>query len=190
MIHTLLLRFSAPGLYKTTIALKRLRELVYCLALGTPDRRRIDKAKTRLHDTLQKTVHKRSNSKDIRLMRNIEQIMCLVEKNFMEIRDYKLAPSHETAWFFGVYISILDTLGNAITGHSWKSGKEAARAAGLIAAGRKQLGLFRTGHLSQPDDFLGNLKLTALYNDFDKWLDESEKLLENAIPAMGRCNQI
>ncbi|HAF95207.1 MAG: hypothetical protein A2X34_05360 [Elusimicrobia bacterium GWC2_51_8] len=199
MIHALLLRLNKPGLYKAAAALKILREFVYCLALGTHDShrigrfvgqrplgrhlQRIDRAKTRLRDILKKTANKYPHSKDMQLIRGIERIMRLVEKSFLEISDYKLAATHETVWFFGIYISLLDTLVKAITGCSSKSGEEAARASGLIAAGRKQLRLFRAGHLSQSENFLGNLKLTTLFSDFDKWLDESEKLLENMVSA-------
>jgi hypothetical protein len=175
MIRALLLRLNYPGLHIAFLALKELRKLVYCLALGKPDLRRIGRIKTRLHGILQKT-----DTKNIQLIRSIERITRLVEKSFLEISDYKLAATHETVWFFNLYISLLDTIGKVITGCSSKSGEETAKAGGLIAAGRKQLRLFKAG-LSQPDDFLSNLKLATLYNDFDKWLDESEKLLENII---------
>ena len=136
-----------------------------------------------MRDILQKAADRYPHSKDIQLIRGIERIMRLVEKSFLEINDYKPAATHETVWFFGIYISLLDMLIKAITGCSSKSGEEAAMAGGLIAAGRKQLRLFRTGHLSQSDNFLGDLKLTTLYGDFDKWLDEGEKLLENIVSA-------
>ncbi|MCX5786474.1 MAG: hypothetical protein NTX59_12390 [Elusimicrobia bacterium] len=186
MIHALLLRFSNPGLYQAAVALKELRKLVYCLAQKTPDRRRINRAKTRLQDILQKAGNGRSSSNGIRLIRDIEQILSLVEKGFSEIRDYKLAGNPEIVWFFALYLSLLDALGEAFTGHSFGQGEAAARAGKLIAAGRKQLGLFRAGRLSAADDFLGNLKLATLYSDFDKWLYEAEKLSENIISARNK----
>ena len=183
MIYALLLRFRNPGLYQAAIALKDLRAFFYCLTQDTPDRPVINKAKSRLQMIFKKAGNGRGRSSDIRLIRDIEQILSLIEKGLSEISDYKLAKNPETAWFFSVYLSIFDALGEAITDPSSKQGEAAIRAGKLITAARQQLRLFRAGRLSAADDFLGNLKLTTLYSDFDKWLYEAEKLSENIISA-------
>jgi len=168
------------------VALKELRDLVYCLAQETPDPHRINRAKKRLQDMLLKTGNGNSQLKPSRLIRDIEQILALVEKGFSDIRSHKLARTPETVWFFAVYISLLDNLGEAITGSSSKRCEAAARGGKLISAGRKQLSLFKTGHLNEADDFLVNLQLVTLYNDFDKWLYEAEKLSEDLVSARNK----
>ena len=185
MVRALLLRFTAPRLHRAVRALKGLRELVYCLAQPVHDARRIEMARARLTGVFNGVSAVNPSQKNIQFMRGAEQIMRLAEKNFRELHDYRVAVTEEAAWFFSVYISLLSTLAGILTGPSRKRGEEAAKAAGFITAARKQLRLFRAGRSSRSAGFIDGLKLASLYTDFDRWLDEAEKLLENIISDTG-----
>ncbi|PJB27244.1 hypothetical protein CO111_06295 [Candidatus Desantisbacteria bacterium CG_4_9_14_3_um_filter_50_7] len=180
MIHTLLFRLNNPGLYAAAKALKELRELIHCcLTDGIPGRHKINKIKTRLADIQQKARDKGCRSKHVQLIHDIQRLLELVETTFREIRDYNLEKDREIIHFFALYLSLLDTLGEAITGSLSKSGAAAARAGKLIAEGRKSLRSFRTDNLSRPDNLPGGMTLLTLYGHFETWLSETGKLAGN-----------
>lgn len=185
MIHTLLLRFNHPGLYLAARALKELRRFVYSLQPNIRRAERINKNRDRLQDFLRKARSRAQDAPTTTILRAIEQISLLAEKDSAAARDYKLEGTQETVWFFNMYLSLLDALYAALSG-SWSgSGPALRRSGGLIALGRKQLGLFKAGRLSMRDNFVETLKITALYKGFGAWLDESSRLLEN-IPSAGK----
>lgn len=190
MIHTLLLRFNNPKLYAVVKALKELRGLIhYCVTDEIPGRNRISKAKSRVSDIHQKARDKYPRSRYTRLIYDIQQLLALFEGAFLEIRDYNLERTPEMIRFFAVYLSILDTLSEAVTGSFLKSCKTAALAGMLIADGRKLLRSFRADCLSRPDNLSGGMTLLTLYGRFETGLSEADKLSKNIVSAKYKKNR-
>lgn len=187
MIQTLLFRLNNPRLYTVAKALKELRELIHCcLKDEIPGRHRINKTRTRLADIHQKAQKNYCRSTHVRLIDEIQQLLVPVDTAFREIRNYDLGKNKEIFYFFAVYLALLDTLGEAITSSSLKSGEAVTHAGTLIVDGRKLLISYRADIFSRTENMSSNMALITLYTHFETWLSGAKQLSENIHTAKHR----